>query len=344
MGKELDREGSEAPPVRQETPGEVIRAAPLNREAAREQLDAWLTHRHFVRCNFDIPRIDPAAHRLMLEGAVARPACLSLAALRAFGARSRAVTLECAGNGRLGLAPLPAGEPWGQGAVSTAVWTGAPLTDVLSSAGIRDDVVEVLFTSTESPRPFQRSLPLDKALEGEALLAWEMNGAPIPPEHGGPLRLVVPGWYGMASVKWLARMELLTAPFEGHFQRERYVVERRPVGPLQVKSLLTRPAPGALVSAGGVTVEGWAWSSAEVVEVALSLDGSTEWVPAELLTEGGGAAWRRFRTTLRVEGVGRHTLRARARDAKGRAQPEAPSWNALGYENNAVETVAFRVE
>jgi DMSO/TMAO reductase YedYZ molybdopterin-dependent catalytic subunit len=243
------------------------------------------------------------------------------------------------------MSPLPPGEPWRRGAVSTALWTGVPLATLLERVGPRDDVVEVLVRGADLGVPegaramvhYERALPV----EVDALVAVEMNGAPIPVAHGGPIRLVVPGWYGMASVKWVAAMELLTRPFRGWFQASDYVYDDGPVTTMRVNSRIVTPADEALVVGGSVHATGWAWSGeAPVTQVELSLD-SGPWRPALVDPVRPVGSWVRWRATLEVVPPGRHSLRARARDATGRRQPEAPIWNRLGYGNNVVDLVVF---
>ncbi len=335
----------------------VVKEAPFNAESGHPALARAITPpgAHYVRCNFDVPELDGARHLIAVDGAVAEPFTLAAAGLEALPQRSVTVTMECAGNGRLDMTPLPAGEPWAQGAVSTASWSGVPLSVLLDRAGLRDDVVEILVSGADHGTPagsrlptrFARSLPLDKALDPNVILAIEMNGRPLPVEHGAPARLVVPGWYGMASVKWVTRIAALTEPFEGWFQRERYVYERdrekRPVDVARVKALVVAPESGAGVARGRVTVWGWAWSgAAPVAAVDLSLDGD-EWQPAALEPALAPHAWRRFAHVFVVDEPGRHVVRARARDAAGRVQPEVAPWNKHGYGNNAVVPVPFYV-
>jgi DMSO/TMAO reductase YedYZ molybdopterin-dependent catalytic subunit len=334
----------------------VVKGAPYNAEAAHPALASPLTPSgaHYVRSNFAVP--DAARDtRIVVEGAVADPFTLDVAALAALPQRSVTVTLECAGNNRLEMAPLPSGEPWSRGAVSTASWTGVPLALLLDRAGLRDDVVEILVTGADrgtpsgarSETPFCRALPVDKARDPNVLVALEMNGRPIPREHGAPVRLVVPGWYGMASVKWVTRIAALTEPFEGWFQSERYVYadgrERRPVDVMRVKSLIVAPENGMGVAAGAVEVWGWAWSgAAPIARVDVSVDGG-EWQEAQLDAPLAPHAWRRFSLVVDVEGAGRHTVRARARDAAGRVQPDVAPWNEHGYGYNAIAPVSFYV-
>jgi DMSO/TMAO reductase YedYZ molybdopterin-dependent catalytic subunit len=288
--------------------------APLNREA--ERLESFLTPDHFVRCHFAQPR---ARGEIVVAGRR-----MSAELLREQLQRTEVVTLECAGNGRLGMAPLPPGEPWKNGAVSTAVWTGVPLASMLS---LRDDAVEIVVRGADG---FARSLPVGEI--ERALLALEMNGGPIPAVHGGPVRLVVPGWYGMASVKWVESIEAATQPFSGRFQTESYVYDDGPVTTMRVRS--------HIVAAGNGTGWGWAWSGdGAIVGVEVSIDAGV-WQNAALGPQPWPNAWVRWQTPLFV-GRGRHTLRARARDAAGHVQPESPPWNRLGYANNAVEVVTW---
>ena len=335
----------------------LVRESPYNAESAPPALGAPITPAgaHFVRCNFDVPDLDPARHLIAVDGAVADAFTLAAAELPSLPQRSVTATLECAGNGRLDMSPLPAGDPWARGAVSTASWTGVPLSVLLDRAGLRDDVVEILVSGADRGTPagareetrFCRALPLDKALDPNVILAIEMNGRPLPTEHGAPARLVVPGWYGMASVKWVARIAALTEPFAGWFQRERYVYqvgrERRPVDVMRVKSLIVAPEAGAGVARGRVEVWGWAWSgAAPVAAVDVAVDDGP-WQAAKLEPALAPHAWRRFSALVTLDAPGRHVVCARARDAAGRVQPEAASWNERGYGNNAIAPVSFYV-
>jgi DMSO/TMAO reductase YedYZ molybdopterin-dependent catalytic subunit len=191
---------------------------------------------------------------------------------------------------------------------------------------------------------FARSLPVSKALHPDTLLALEMNGAPLTREHGAPVRLIVPGWYGMAQVKWVRRIEALTRPFAGYYQRERYIYDAgdgrgpQPVTRMRVKSLIISPASGMRVAPGRVVVQGLAWSGERrVVQVEVAVDGGEAWKPATLLETPKPSAWVRWAFTWEDAVPGRHTLRARATDEAGETQPEAPQWNRLGYGNNAVQ-------
>jgi DMSO/TMAO reductase YedYZ molybdopterin-dependent catalytic subunit len=318
---------------------------PENREIAADALTLPITptEAHFVRNHFTRP---VPSFEVTVGGAVAHPRRFTLEALRALEQRTRPVTLECAGNGRLGMAPLPPGEPWRRGAVSTAIWTGVPLSALLAEVRPRDDVVELLVRGADRGTPagapgelaYERALPLGE----EALLALEMNGEPIPLERGGPIRLVVPGWYGMASVKWVTAIEALTDSFEGWFHTHQYVYDDGPVTTLRPSSRILAPAEGSLYGPGVVQAWGWAWSAMPIVGVQVSLDAGP-WRPAALAEPETAGAWIRWQAALEVVRPGSHSLRARSRDATGQVQPEAPVRNRLGYGNNSVETVRFSV-
>jgi len=337
----------------------MINPAPYNAEAPPEALAGEITpvELHYVRSNFAVPVHDGA---LEIGGAVAHPIRLTLDDLRAMPAVERAVTLECAGNGRLEMRPLPIGEPWGDYAVSTARWRGALLHEVLELAQPTADGVEVRFEGADhgsyhlqpvlpetnkDDLTFVRSLALDHASDPEAeiLIAYEMNGEPLIPDHGAPFRLIVPHWYAVASVKWLRRIDVLTEPFVGEFQTGHYMYEwpDRPherVDLMRVRARITDPASGATIAAGTYTVRGKAWSgTGPVTQVDLSLTGEGDWHPASLEPPKGPYQWQDWAFEWDATDIGRHSLRARATDAAGNLQPDVPPWNRLGYGNNAIE-------
>ncbi len=335
----------------------MVKGEPFNAESPLAGLREPVTPTplHYVRSNFPLPDHDGT---LAVGGAVARPLTLTLDDLRALPAATLTVTLECAGNGRVGLMPLPTGEPWTGNAVATARWTGAPLHLVLERAAPLASGIEVTFEGADhgpyrggADIHFVRSLPLERARDPEAqiLLAYEMNDEPLTPDHGAPLRLLVPGWYGMASVKWLARIAVLPEPYEGQFQTKSYIYEwpdggREPVGAMRVKAAITDPAPGATLPAGPYTVRGRAWSgTGPVAAVEVSVDGAGEWQPARLDPPSGPYGWQAWSFDWAAGGVGRHVLRARAIDAAGNVQPDSPPWNRLGYGNNAVQVLVLDV-
>ena len=317
---------------------------------------------HYLLIHYDIPEVDPAAYRLEVDGLVERPLSLGLDELRSRHAIELAVTMECAGNGRVHLDPHVVSQPWLLEAVGTARWRGTPVAPLLEVAGVRDDAIEVVFTGldrgveAEEEQAYARSLNLDELRASEAILAYEINGVPLPPQHGFPLRLVVPGWYGMTSVKWLSRMTVVSEPFAGYQQRRAYRMRQAededgaPVSRMQPRSLVTPPGvPDFLtrkrfVRAGRCALQGRAWSGfAEIESVAVSVDGGMNWADAELGGESLGRwAWRSWRFSWDAE-PGEYQLCSRARDAAGNEQPMHPAWNFGGYQNNALQRVSVTV-
>jgi DMSO/TMAO reductase YedYZ molybdopterin-dependent catalytic subunit len=314
---------------------------------------------HYLLIHYDVPAVESEGWRLTIGGE--RELELSLDELRARPAAEQTVTMECAGNGRARLEPRPVSQPWLLEAVGTARWRGTALRPLLEEAGIPEGTVEVLLTGLDrgieggDEQSFQRALPLDEARREEVLLAYEMNGAPLPPQHGFPLRLVVPGWYGMTNVKWLSRIEFLDEPFAGYQQSWSYRVRQSedeegvPLGRMQPRSLLVPPGiPEFLsrdrtVEAGEVAVEGRAWSGlAPIASVELSDDGGSTWAPAELEPPGEPWAWRGWSYRWDAE-PGEHLLCSRARDEAGNEQPVEPPWNLGGYANNSLQTVRVTV-
>jgi sulfane dehydrogenase subunit SoxC len=317
---------------------------------------------HYLLIHYDIPAVDPATWRLELDGGVERALSLTLDDLRARPRVTHAVTFECAGNGRALLEPRPLSQPWLLEAVGTGEWTGTPLRALLEEAGPRAGAVEVLFTGLDRgteggvEQDYQRSLPLAEALGDDVLLAYELNGAPLPPQHGFPLRLVVPGWYGMTNVKWLARISVLDHPFTGYQQARGYRMRRDPD---EEGDPVTRMLPRALMVPPGIPdfatrrrllaqepcrIEGRAWSGCAPVEaVEVSHDGGADWLPASLGPELGPHSWRGWHFDWSPPGTGEYELCCRARDAAGNEQPDAEPWNFHGYANNAPQRVQVTV-
>jgi DMSO/TMAO reductase YedYZ molybdopterin-dependent catalytic subunit len=340
----------------------MIHAEPFNAEAPPEALEGDITPTalHYVRSNFPVPAHDGT---LEIVGAVENPLTLTLDDLRALPPVERVVTLECAGNGRLAMRPLPAGEPWGDYAVSTARWKGALLHEILERAKPQPTGAEVRFAGADhgsyilnpvlknidaSDLSFERSLTLVHAADpsAEILIAYEMNGEPLNPDHGSPFRLIVPHWYGVASVKWLKHIEILTEPFVGEFETGHYMYQWRDrsaerVTVMRPRARITDPRRDATVRLGGTyVVRGKAWSgTGPVTNVDLSLTGEAEWLPAHVETPRGPYQWQTWTFEWQPDEPGRKTLRARATDAAGHVQPEVPIWNRLGYGNNAIEVV-----
>jgi len=310
----------------------VVSEQPFCAETPLERQEGLLTpiERFYARNNFPFPAGWPG---LRVGGAVERPVQLSLADLRERPRRRLVATLECAGNGRAFLDPPVPGEPWRLGAVSTAEWEGVPLAEVLAPTGLRGGCVEVLFEAADG---FARSLPLERALHPDTLLVLGMNGEPLPPAQGGPLRLLVPGWYGMAAVKWVTGVEALTEPFRGRFQVEKYVIDGRPVRETAVRALIVAPPADATLPRSPQRVRGLAWSGhGPIRAVELSEDGGSSWMPARLERHPHAYAWTWWEADWTPSREGPLSLLARASDQAGNEQPLHQAWNALGYANNA---------
>jgi len=272
------------------------------------------------------------------------------------------VTLECAGNGRAWLSPRPISQPWLLEAVGTARWRGTPLRPLLEEAGLREDAVDVVFTGLDHgheggvEQSFQRSMSVGDALEAEAVLAYEMNGRPLLPQHGFPLRLVVPGWYGMTNVKWLTRIEAVGEPFTG-YQQTRYRIRRdeddegEAVTRMLPRALMLPPGDPdfltreRIVRQGACTLTGRAWSGrGEVVSVEVSTDGGRTWAEATLDPRGESRwAWRGWGYAWAPGVPGSYELCSRARDDAGNEQPVEAAWNVGGYANNAVQRIPVTV-
>jgi len=305
----------------------------------------------YVRNHFAVPNLDAAAWRLRVGGLVKRPLALGLEDLVNLPSRIETVTLECAGNGRAFLMPSVGGEQWGLGAVSTAEWTGTPLAGILDRAGVATGAREVVFKGAdeEEGRRFERSLTIEDLRSSDVMLAYAMNGELLAPHHGYPLRVIVPGWYGVASVKWLTEIDVIGHSFSGCFQTEKYVYEferdgrvaKEPVRHQRVRALITQPGPDQIIDVGALAIRGFAWSgAAPIAKVEVSLNGHA-WEKARLVGEASRHSWRRWELTTRVDRPGRITARARATDQSGRTQPEEQVWNRQGYGNNAIQDVAF---
>jgi sulfane dehydrogenase subunit SoxC len=314
---------------------------------------------HYLLVHYDIPVVDPAAWRLTVRGE--RELELSLDDLLAREPVTMPVTMECAGNGRARLEPRPISQPWLSEAVGTAEWTGVLLAPLLAEAGVGPDAVEVVFTGLDRGveggvvQEYERSLSMADALRDDVLLAYAMGGEPLLPQHGFPLRLLVPGWYGMTSVKWLTRIAVANEPFTGYQMTHGYRLRASeddpgtPVTRMEPRSLMAPPGiPDFLtrrrfVEPGPVELQGRAWSGwGEVTGVEVSVDGGSSWSAAELGAAPGPAAWRPWSFVWDAV-PGDHELCVRAHDETGRSQPVEPPWNLGGYANNAVQRVAVTV-
>ncbi|UUN28150.1 sulfite oxidase [Streptomyces sp. FIT100] len=312
---------------------------------------------HYILVHYDIPDTG-GDWRLTVGGRVRTPLVLDLAALKAYPPRTHRVTMECAGNGRALLSPRPVSQPWLVEAVGTAEWTGVPLRVLLDEAGPAPDAVEAVFTGADHgvergvEQDYRRSLPLPVATgdHPEVLVAYAMNGEPLPPQHGHPVRLVVPGWYGMAQVKWLCDISLTATPFTGYQQSVAYRYKQsaddpgEPVTRIEPRALMVPPgfpdfmSRARAVRPGRVGLEGRAWSGhAPVVRVEVSADDGGTWHDAALdPAEGHPWAWRHWHTAWTAT-PGSHVLAVRATDADGRTQPLEQPWNRGGFGNNLVQ-------
>jgi len=355
----------DAPPREADISMEELQLATRNHGMPLEALRSDLTPvgLHYLLIHYDIPFVDARAFRLDVDGKVDRPLSLTLDELRARPAAEVTVTMECAGNGRARFNPRPFSQPWLLEAVGTAAWRGVPLGAVLDEVGVRDCAREVLFTGLdrgiekEIEQLYQRSLPLDEARRDEVVLAYEMNGVPLLPQHGAPLRLVVPGWYGMTNVKWLSRITVLSEPFEGYQQTAGYKLRRDED---DEGTPVTRMAPRALMTPPGIpdfhtrertlpsapcTLEGRAWSGrAPIAGVDVSSNGGVTWERARLGRHVNGSRWAWCSWTYDWDAEpGRHELCCRAHDEAGNEQPIDADWNVGGYANNSVQRVTVNV-
>jgi sulfite oxidase len=341
---------------------------PFNAESGPGSLAAGsvtATDAFYVRNHGAVPELHPDGWRLRVDGEVERELNLSLETLREiFAEREVTATLQCAGNRRAGLIAvrdIPGEAPWGPGATGTAVWSGVALADVLALAGPLGSAAHVGFEGADlSPEAkpaqlFGGSIPFEKALRPEVLLAWGMNGEPLPPVHGAPLRVVVPGYIGARSVKWLQHVELRSQPWEGYFQHVVYrlVAEDEspgpgvglPLGLVALNSAVLAPVGGDTVAAGPVTICGYAFAGGEryVARVDVSTDGGHRWCRAQLQEDLGQWAWRQWKITVQLP-PGEHEITVRAWDSSAATQPdhEVSMWNPKGYVNNACPRVRIR--
>ena len=345
----------------------VHQQEPFNAETGIESLGDPVTptDTFYVRGHGAVPEIDTDAWRLRVDGMVGRELSLSLETLHeAFRDRTVTATLQCAGNRRsrlMAIRDIPGEAPWGPGATGTAIWTGVALTDVLALAGPLPGASDVGFEGADlcpEAEPVQRfggSIPLDKASRSEVLLAWAMNGEPLAAVHGAPLRVVVPGYIGARSVKWLERIELRSAPWVGYYQHIAYRLVPAdgtpgpgvgmPLGLVALNSEILSPRDGDTVPAGPIEVRGYAFAGGDryVARVDVSIDAGASWTQAELLDDLGRWAWRHWRICVDLE-PGMHELLVRAWDSSAATQPEddAALWNPKGYVNNARPRICVR--
>lgn len=343
---------------------EELQLASRNKSMPLEALhyDVTPTGMHYLLVHFDVPAVDPATWQLAIGGHVERPYSLTLEGLQRRPSTTLRVTLECAGNGRALLQPRPISQPWLTGGVGTAEWTGTTLAPILREAGLREGAKDVVFAGLDHgieggvELDYRRSLSVGEALHEDVLLAWAMNGRPLEPQHGYPLRLVVPGWYGMASVKWLRSIEVLDSPSDVYHNVSAYRYRQsrdeagEPVTLIQVRSLMVPPGfPDFLtrtriVHEGPIELQGRAWSGrARITRVEVSVDGGATWADAEVGGPVGPYAWQGWRYVWEAAPPGEYELCCRAHDNAGNTQPLEQLWTVSGVGNNAVQRLRVLV-
>jgi DMSO/TMAO reductase YedYZ molybdopterin-dependent catalytic subunit len=340
--------------------GEELALAARNHGMPLEALrhDVTPAGLHYLLIHFDIPP-EPSNWQLRLSGLFDHPLNVGLGDLKSLPSRTQRVTMECAGNGRAQLSPRYPSVPWLEEGVSTAEWTGVPLGALLERAGLRGEARDIVFRGADRgfdrgvEHEFARSLVPAQAMRDDVLLAYAMNGAPLPPQHGAPLRLVVPRWYGMASVKWLHSIEAIEHPFDGLQQASSYHyrasagANAEPCALMRVNSLMVPPgipdfySRKRTASAGAIEVIGKAWSGAgDIVRVEFGQDGA--WRDAVVQPRQGEHAWQSWRAAWDAR-PGERELSCRATDIAGERQPLEPPWDLSGFGNNGVQRVHVTV-
>jgi sulfite oxidase len=341
----------------------VRESEPQNLETSVDQFTTWITPNElfYVRTHNDTPKVNLSQWRLQVEGEVGHPLTLTLEDLQRWSRVSETVTLECSGNGRAFHHPGAEGVQWEKGAVGNARWTGIRLADVLKKAGIKERGKHVMFNGADQAgkKPeYIRSIPLQKALHPSTILAYEMNGQTLPVPHGYPLRLIVPGWTGNHSVKWLTHIALIPEEHDGHFMKEDYRVPTTYVEPgttvepsemavitsLPVKSMITAPRDQAQLQTGRIQVSGIAYGGeGEIVNVEVSTDLGSTWKRATLGEQKARYAWRLWRYAWDVKKPGSYLIMSRARDHLKRVQPIEPFWNPKGLLWNVIDHIRVNI-
>jgi DMSO/TMAO reductase YedYZ molybdopterin-dependent catalytic subunit len=341
---------------------------PENLEFPFSALNSFVTsnEQFFVRSHFAVPKLEPDKWRLSVEGLVKQPCQITYDELLKMPSRTVMMTLECAGNSRIFLSPKVSGLQWELGAVGNAEWIGVPLAAVLKRAGVKPGAVEVVLEGADSGEikkepvspgkiHFARGLPLAKALMPEVILAYHMNGEPLSRAHGFPVRAIVPGWYGMASVKWLHRIVVSDTIFRGYFQtsdytfweqREELPIQLLPVTEVEVKAQIARPVLHEILPANSVyRIHGAAWTGdSDITKVEVSVDGGNAWEEAKLLGTAVPYAWRLWDYHWRTPAQpGAYTVRARATDARGNVQPMQRDSHRGSYVITHVQPIEIEV-
>jgi DMSO/TMAO reductase YedYZ molybdopterin-dependent catalytic subunit len=343
----------------------VLSSKPIVLEMPHKGFDNFITETDmfFVRNNIGMPEVDINKWRLTVTGEVKNPLSLSMEDIKRFEEVEAVITLECFGNGRAFFEPKTPGNQWKKGAIGTAQWKGIRLKDVLDNAGISDKARHAVFDGADEPfapgaPDFRRSINIEKAIDSKTLLVYEMNGMPLPIYHGYPLRTLVPGWGGSASVKWLININVSEKEYEGFYMVDKYRFPKFPVEPgrkvapkemhvlteLDVKSIITKPLDGAKMPLGEITINGYAWTGeAEIKAVEVSTDFGRTWHKAKIIRKGGLYAWDFWEYRWRSERPGSYPLMSRAADSKGRMQPSYQHWNQDGYLYNVIDKVWVHV-
>lgn len=334
-------------PYNAETPMHALRSKPTPVES------------FYVRNHFDVPIVNADHYEIIVNGAVAFPIEYSLDQIKEFPEKNLMMVMECAGNGRSSMKPKINGTPWDLGAISQAEFTGTSLRNILKEVKLADDVREIRFSGadrgklhTGETENYIRSLPVEMAQHPDTMIVWKMNGQEITPQHGYPLRLVVPGWYGMASVKWLNEITALSQPFEGFFQSQEYVYigeegipDQTPVTKMRVRSIITQPVTGTMHRNESINFSGIAWSGVgKVDKVELSFDHGENWLTTTLEPAPTSYAVTRWDFDWHPKGAGQYTIISRATDSVGNMQPLNSVWNKGGYGNNLVHQIKITVE
>lgn len=350
-----------ATPVLAAEPGEDLRAVfglddrliqydPFNYGTPLDAVEGFTVPNElfFIRNNGPVPELDPAQWRLSITGLVDTPLELSLDDLKGMENRTFTSFLECSGNSRGFFEPNSSGTQWGNTAIGNAEWVGTPLAPILAQAGVQVGAIDIVSQGGDFPE-MQRGLPISDAMAPDTMLVWGMNGEDLPAAHGGPVRLFVPGWGGIASTKWLVGIEVIDHVFNGPLNSDSYTIitefeqHIRPVREMPVKAVIASPVPGAQVSAGQQTIAGFAWSGyGAITLIEVSTDGGTNWAEAPIVEEAGPLAWVRFEAPWDAQ-PGQTSLYARATDELGMTQPSTVPWNAKGYQYNATFEVPVTV-
>ncbi len=341
---------------------------PEDLETPVSLLNTWITPNElfYVRHHSYAASVDETSAKewmIKVDGEVERPLNITLEELKKLPKATVAVTLECAGNGRAFYDPPVAGIQWEKGAVGTARWSGARLADVLKKAGVKSTGKYVALDGADKPiakmPDFIRNLPIEKALHTDTILAYEMNGQPLPPLHGFPLRSIAPGWEGAYAVKWLNHIKVIDKEHEGFFVKTAYRYPNKRVAPgaavdpkdmvpltgLVVKSFINSPLDGAPLKPGKIRVTGFAWAGeSHIAKVDVSMDNGSRWVAATLGKERERYAWQSFEHEFNITSPGSYLFMSRATDDKGQTQPVAPQWNPSGYLWNVIDKVRVNVE